>query len=134
MWGPRLLQLFNYMLGVAMVVGMGFTFAGMVRRRELVASIASGLSLQRMSRPVLLVALALTGLQALNYEFLMPRVAHLLPMLLLARVDGKSPVEYLDKAQQDLIREFVPKELGRGPQRLDAVQKHWFESISFVKT
>ena len=32
------------------------------------------------------------------------RVASLLPGLTLARVDGKSPVEYLDEAQRDLVR------------------------------
>lgn len=32
------------------------------------------------------------------------RVATLLPALLLARVDGASPVEYLDPAQRDLVR------------------------------
>ena len=32
------------------------------------------------------------------------RAAALLPVLALARVDGKSPVEYLDEAQRDLLR------------------------------
>ncbi len=35
------------------------------------------------------------------------RVAKLLPMLGLARVDGKSPVEYLDKEQQKRVRTIV---------------------------
>lgn len=35
------------------------------------------------------------------------RTPHLLLMLMLARVDGKSPVEYLDRQQQDFIRSFV---------------------------
>jgi len=37
------------------------------------------------------------------------RVATLLPALLLARVDGKSPVEYLDDAQCDSVRELARK-------------------------
>ena len=60
------------------------------------------------------------------------RTAHLLPMLLLARVDGKSPVEYLTKTQQDFIRHFVPDQLARGVKHLSAVQGFWFESISAV--
>ena len=32
--------------------------------------------------------------------------ARLLPMLMLARIDGKSPVEYLDSHRQALIRRF----------------------------
>jgi hypothetical protein len=35
------------------------------------------------------------------------RTPHLLLMLILARVDGKSPVEYLNRQQQDFIRSFV---------------------------
>jgi hypothetical protein len=36
---------------------------------------------------------------------LQARAAHLLPGLLLARVDGKSPVEYLDRdAQRSVVR------------------------------
>lgn len=34
------------------------------------------------------------------------RVCRLLPMLMLARVDGKSPVEYLDPVEQDLVRQL----------------------------
>lgn len=32
------------------------------------------------------------------------RICHLLPALMLARVDGKSPVEYLDETEQALVR------------------------------
>lgn len=35
------------------------------------------------------------------------KLARLLPMLFLARVDGKSPVEYLDAAQRQLVREVA---------------------------
>jgi tRNA A-37 threonylcarbamoyl transferase component Bud32 len=35
------------------------------------------------------------------------RVARLLPALLLARVDGRSPVEYLGSEQRDLVRQFA---------------------------
>jgi len=35
------------------------------------------------------------------------RTATLLPCLLLARVDGKSPVEYLDPAEQQLVRDIA---------------------------
>lgn len=36
-----------------------------------------------------------------------PRVAGLLPILMLARVDGKSPVEYLTEAERDLVRDLA---------------------------
>jgi aminoglycoside phosphotransferase (APT) family kinase protein len=46
------------------------------------------------------------------------RVAALLPALLLARVDGKSPVEYLDEAQRRAVRELAIQMLGSGEKRL----------------
>jgi len=78
LWWPKLLQLFNFMLGVVMVGAMGFTCAQMVRHRELVAVLAGGVSLRRVARPFFIVALALTAVQALNQELVIPRVAPLL--------------------------------------------------------
>jgi hypothetical protein len=41
---------------------------------------------------------------------IMQRTAHLLPGLLLARIDGKSPVEYItDSADKDVIRQFAKR-------------------------
>lgn len=40
-----------------------------------------------------------------NPPLLEARVCHLLPALMLARVDGKSPVEYLNRREAQLIRE-----------------------------
>jgi 5-methylthioribose kinase len=46
------------------------------------------------------------------------RVATLLPALLLARVDGKSPVEYLDDAQRGAVRELARKLLTSDEKKL----------------
>lgn len=78
LWWPRLLQLFGFMLGLVLVGAMGFTFAQMVRHRELVAVLASGQSLRRMARPILIVAAGMTCVQVLNQEFVLPQVAPLL--------------------------------------------------------
>ncbi len=43
------------------------------------------------------------------------RVVRLLLMLMLARVDGKSPVEYLEERDRDFIREFVHRYLPKHP-------------------
>lgn len=72
-WWPRLLQLFSYLLGLVLVAAMGFTFTQMVRHRELVAVLASGLSLYRLARPVLLVALLMLGARFINQEFILSR-------------------------------------------------------------
>lgn len=78
LWWPRLLQLFNYLLGLVLVGAMGFTFAQLVRNRELVAVMASGVSLFRLMRPVLLVAGVMLLVQVANQELVMPRLAPLL--------------------------------------------------------
>lgn len=77
-WGPRLLQLFNYLNGVVLVTAMGFTCAQLVRHREFVAMLAGGVSLHRVARPFVVVALAFVALQAVNQELVVPSMAHLL--------------------------------------------------------
>jgi lipopolysaccharide export system permease protein len=77
-WWPRLLMLFNFLLGTVMVGAMGFTFSQMARHRELVAVLAGGLSLHRVGRPIMLSALGLTGLAILNQELVLPPIAPLL--------------------------------------------------------
>lgn len=78
LWWPRLLQLFNFLLGMVMVAAMGFTCSQMNRHREFLAMLAAGLSLKRIARPVLVIALGLTALQALNQELVIPQIAPLL--------------------------------------------------------
>jgi len=78
LWWPRLLQLLPYLLGFVMVAGGGFTCAQMVRHRELVAILASGQSLRRVARPIVLVGVLLVALQVVNQEVVVPRIAPLL--------------------------------------------------------
>jgi aminoglycoside phosphotransferase (APT) family kinase protein len=57
------------------------------------------------------------------------RAAALLPALLLARIDGKSPVEYLtDETDKMLVREVAKGMLKRGASRLEDVRGDWEES------
>ena len=79
LWGPRLLQLFSYLGGLVVVMAAGFTAASLVRKRELVAALAGGVSLQRLCVPMGAGALLVFAAQALNQEYLLPRVAYLLP-------------------------------------------------------
>jgi aminoglycoside phosphotransferase (APT) family kinase protein len=58
------------------------------------------------------------------------RLVNLLPMLLLARVDGKSPVEYLTPPKQEFIRAFAGKHLPSPPRSLAALKEIWFEQIT----
>jgi aminoglycoside phosphotransferase (APT) family kinase protein len=56
------------------------------------------------------------------------RAATLLPALLLARVDGKSPVEYLDAAGQSFVRSTARRLFGR--QSLDEIRHAWRASLT----
>ena len=79
-WWPRLLQLFNYLVGLVLVAAMGFTFTQLVRHRELVAVLAGGVSLHRVARPVLIVAACVMGVRWINSELVLsnPKIAPLL--------------------------------------------------------
>lgn len=57
------------------------------------------------------------------------RLVRLLLMLLLARVDGKSPVEYLSQRKQEFIRTFVHRHLPSSPESLAEMCDIWFAEI-----
>jgi aminoglycoside phosphotransferase (APT) family kinase protein len=56
------------------------------------------------------------------------RAAHLLQIILLARVNGKSPAEYLNPAQQTLIRELIPDTLPHR-QTLQSFLARWLAAL-----
>ena len=58
------------------------------------------------------------------------RAARLLPGLLLARVDGKSPVEYLtDEGDMEKVRQVAGRLLNRPVARLDEVASLWSSEL-----
>jgi aminoglycoside phosphotransferase (APT) family kinase protein len=59
------------------------------------------------------------------------RAAHLLPALFLARVDGKSPVEYITRdADRDKVRAVARRLLIDPPDRLADVVRAWEKEIA----
>jgi len=70
-----------------------------------------------------------TYLRAINWELrdeLEPRAACLLPALLLARVDGKSPVEYItEEADKERVRKVARFLLTERTERLETVRDAW---------
>lgn len=59
------------------------------------------------------------------------RAARLLPGLTLARVDGKSPVEYLKlKSDRDRVRETAKSLLARPADRLRDVSAKWWQALA----
>jgi aminoglycoside phosphotransferase (APT) family kinase protein len=61
-----------------------------------------------------------------------PRVGRLLLMLMLARVDGKSPAEYLLPGRQEIVREFVQKQLPAQNFSLNHITDEWFKRLSSI--
>jgi len=60
------------------------------------------------------------------------RTARLLPMLMLARVDGKSPVEYLTEAlKRDFVRDFARHRIlnTTADSGLDGLEETWFRRL-----
>ncbi|MFQ5959511.1 MAG: phosphotransferase family protein, partial [Alphaproteobacteria bacterium] len=58
------------------------------------------------------------------------RVARLLPALFLARVDGKSPVEYLTgECDKDRVRRVARPLIAAAPGRLESVRAAWAKEI-----
>ena len=60
------------------------------------------------------------------------RAAALLPALLLARVDGKSPVEYLTAADQDRLRRVAKTLIMTGSKHLEAIRQTWAKELAHV--
>ncbi len=59
------------------------------------------------------------------------RTARLLPGLLLGRVDGKSPVEYLtEERDKDQVRRVAQALLAAPVDRLDQVRAHWARELA----
>jgi aminoglycoside phosphotransferase (APT) family kinase protein len=79
-------------------------------------------------------ALSATYLQAVEWEprsEIERRAARLLPGLFLARIDGKSPVEYVaEEAQREQVRRVAAPLLRQPVDRLQSVAAAWREEIA----
>jgi aminoglycoside phosphotransferase (APT) family kinase protein len=73
----------------------------------------------------------LSGVEWEPPERLEQRAAQLLPGLLLARVDGKSPVEYItEERQRDPVRRVARRLLRDPPNRLQQIAAAWHEELN----
>ncbi len=71
----------------------------------------------------------LTAMPSSLQDELAARTATLLPALFLARVDGKSPVEYLNESARETVRSLALKEL-RNPQSSVYALPHSIEALN----
>lgn len=75
---PKIFQFFAYLHGLIAVGAMGFTLAQMHKHKELVAVMASGVSLYRVAMPFIIAVFGISLVQLANQELILPRTAPLL--------------------------------------------------------
>ena len=66
---------FRELGGMIIVIAAVFSLARLTRNNELIAIMASGVSLKRILAPILFLALFLTGIQVIDQEFVIPRLS-----------------------------------------------------------
>jgi len=71
-YGLNSMLYFRDFAGMITVVAAAFSLGKMVRSNELVAVMASGVSLKRVISPIVVLALLLTGVLVVDQEFLIP--------------------------------------------------------------
>lgn len=75
-YGARSLLWFRDLAGIITVVAATFSLARLTTNNELVAVLASGVSLKRVMAPIIFLAILLTGLLVLDQEYAIPRCAN----------------------------------------------------------
>lgn len=63
-------------------------------------------------------------------EQIMFRIVRLLPALLLARVDGKSPVEYLSDGQISTVRTTARSMISQAPETMSDLSSNWYGVVA----
>ena len=79
-YGYQSLTYITELGGVVIVLAAAFTFAMMNHTNELTAILASGVSLHRITLPIIICAMLTGGLIIVDQELIIPRVAHELVM------------------------------------------------------
>lgn len=74
--GPMSLLLYVFFSGLLVMGAAGFTYAGMTRNSEIVAMVASGVSMYRIAMPVLVAGCVLNGATIVIQEFAIPGMAN----------------------------------------------------------
>ena len=75
-YGAQCTLYFRDFAGMITVVAAVFSLGKMTRNNELIAVMASGVSLKRVIMPIILLAVLLTGLLIFDQEVLIPRLAN----------------------------------------------------------
>ncbi len=74
-YGAQSVLWFRDLAGIITVVAATFSLARLTTNNELVAVLASGVSLKRVMAPIIFLAILLTGLLVLDQEYAIPKLA-----------------------------------------------------------
>lgn len=74
-YGAQSALYFRDFAGIIIVIAAVFSLGKMTRNNELVAVMASGVSLKRVITPIIILAILLTGLSIIDQEIVIPRLA-----------------------------------------------------------
>ncbi|HSV27868.1 MAG TPA: LptF/LptG family permease, partial [Sedimentisphaerales bacterium] len=74
-YGIQSVIYFRDFAGLITVIAAVFSLGKMTRHNELVAIMASGVSLKRLIMPIILLSVLFTGVLIVNQEFIIPRLA-----------------------------------------------------------
>ncbi len=72
---PAVFLYFSYLAGFLPIAAAGFTLANLIRRNELTAMLASGWSMRRIARPLLIAGCLSNLLLLADQEIIIPRLA-----------------------------------------------------------
>lgn len=73
-YGVKVFQIFDRLCEAILVLAATFTIAWMRRNNEQIPLLASGISTQRIVRPILFTALCMLSLNMINQELIIPRL------------------------------------------------------------
>ena len=74
-YGAQMTLWFRDLAGMITVVAATFSLARLTRNNELIAVMASGVSLKRVIAPIIVIAILLTGLLVIDQEIAIPKLA-----------------------------------------------------------
>ena len=74
-YGPKLFEYYRDFSGTIILLAAAFALARMTRQNELIAVLASGISLKRVIAPIVLLSFILNLLMVLDQEVILPRLA-----------------------------------------------------------
>ncbi|MDX1565861.1 MAG: LptF/LptG family permease [Phycisphaeraceae bacterium] len=104
-YGPKAILYYNYLVGIMPIGAAGFTLVRMVRQREIAALLSSGVSLHRIVAPIFVLGFVFSSVgMAINQEWVMPKIAHLL---------GRRTEDLRTGKVRDFELLFVPDSRGR---------------------